>query len=85
MTRYSERSPVEPRQLQTGDRVMLVWNGYSGVPKHLHQTWATVVKVNRTRVAVDADQEAHGPNWPQRWARLDQIAEHEPVGRHHEH
>lgn len=78
MTRYTPLTPISLDQIGAGDRVMLRWNGYSGVPGWLHGGWATVVSTARTRVAVRADSEAQD-GYPPRWVRLDQIAEHEPA------
>lgn len=63
--------------IRPGDRVMLRWNGYPGVPHYLHGTWASVVDTARSRVAVRAHGEEQD-GYPPRRVRLDQIADHEP-------
>lgn len=78
VARYSPSHSIQIAQISVGDRVLLRWNGYKGVAGWLHGGWATVVNIGRSRIAVDADGEANGPEWPQRWIRTDQIAEHEP-------
>lgn len=48
----TEFKPLKISDIEVGDRVLLEWDGYEGVPKYLSNTWAEVINVKRTRVVV---------------------------------
>ncbi len=47
-----EFKPQKISDVEVGDKVLLQWDGYEGLPKYLSGEWADVVEVKRTRVVV---------------------------------